>query len=492
MSKLNNLDLLLSRLADPSGLVRDLSCRSISTLLLNPELREKVETSLFQWMKEQKLESLAPLGVLAFLRAKLTNNSFEMPSFKMLKDAIEKPSVLSWIFLRECTDSFPLRLQNMHSSSAPDCYKAESIFEKYSRYGMRPFYAHNVEELEEMHDLPVEKQWSFEFNEIVKESQLKPSPDSFDYKGREDDEHFEVFDPLLNEICLSSYLRTLAWLISKGVSRRKIVNLVIEICPIDLGLWRLENSSRPKFWPKINTNEKDASANNQIWNQLNLLYRAQFTQETDWVIAKADGRVSESAEILDLNISGFFKASDGCLTPDISELINWLFFPYRIENTNYSLCFEGKIKPLSPKNWKQNFRDWIIYPAMWEITPKTALSWQFWRLSRGVYFPAPFILEKPGSFECKKDSLAIYEGPTIVGKWRDWTDGLTDRMTANLPPSTGNVLMIKRSIIERFEKKTNSEFCWGCCITRFCRSGRFERYNENYDYKLYVKEQVTT
>jgi hypothetical protein len=487
MSQLNKLDLLLSRLADPSGLVRERTCRSVSSLLLKPEMEEKIEASLFKWMKAQKLESLAPIGLLTLLRAKITDNSFEIPAFEKLKDAIQRPSILSWLLLKKFTDSLPLNVQNMHSASATNYYKIEQFFTKYSRYPIPQLCAHRVEELEQTYNLTVEKQWSFEFSEISRENNLKPSIEPFYYKGRSDDEHFEVFDPLLSEMYLSSYLRTLAWLVYKRLPKRRIVNLALEICPIDLGLWRLEPNSRPPYWPQISSGEKATDTKDKIWNQVNKLRQAQMGTETGWVIAKADGRVFEGPEILDLNICGFFKASVGLSKPDCQELVSWLVYPGRIKHTIYSLSFEGKIKPVNVKKEKQFFKDWLVYPATWKIAPKTALTWQFWRLSRGINFPAPFLLEKSSSFKCRTDALEIYEEQTLVAEWRDWTDGLTEKVTANLPPSTGNVLMLKRDIIKRFEKKTSSEFCWGCCITRFHRDARFERYNEENSYKLYEK-----
>lgn len=487
MNELNELDLLISRLEDPSGLVRERACRSISSLLLTLEWKEKIVDSLCQWMKSQKLESLAPLGLLALLRAKLTDNLFEMPASKQLIGIIQRPSILSWMLLRECVDSPPLNVQKMHSESAPYAYKIDPFFDKYCQYFIPPLCKYRVEELEKTCCLPIEKQWSFEFSEILRETKLKPSIDPLYYKGRSDDEHFKVFYPLLSEIYLSGYLRTLAWLVHNSLPIRVAKELVLEIIPIDLGLWRLEPTSRPTYWPRINSKGKITDTKNEIWKQVTKLHQKQSKTATEWVIAKADGRVFEGSEILDLNICGFFRVSVGSSKPDCQELVNWLVYPFRIEHKLYSLFFEGKIKHLSAKKGKQIFMDWIVYPATWEMAPKTALTWQFWRLFRGIDFPSPFILENSGRFECRKDALNIYEGQTLVAEWRDWTDALTERFTANLPPSTGNVLMLKRKVIKRFEQKTNSEFCWGCRVTRFHRGARFMLYNEDNNYKIYEK-----
>lgn len=490
MTELNKrIELLFSRLTDPSGLIRERACKSIADLLLDPNWKDAIEESLFRWMRNQQPESLASLGLLVLLRAKLIDDSFEMPTFAELKDSLQSPSILSWMLLREFdATGLPLNVQNMHSGSAPDDYKIDSFFVRYCKYFLPPEYLYQLDELEKTYHIPIKKQLSFESSAMLRKMKFEPSVEPLYFKGRPEDEHFVVLDFLLSEIYRSAYLRSLAWAVNNTLPIEEAKKLALKTCPIDLGLWRLNPNVKPIYWPTINLmKEGITDIKNEIWKQVNNLCQSQPLSKKEWILAKADGRVFEGSDIFDLSICGFFRVRKGPSKPNDSELINWLIYPCMIDHEVYSLSFEGTINPLPAKENLQKFMDWIVYPASWAIVPKTSSTWQFWRLERLVHFPAPFIVENPMTFKCRKDALTICEGENLIAEWRDWTDGISEKKTANLSFNTGNVLMLRRPIIERFEKKTNSEFCWGCCITKFHRDHPFDYYTEDHDYKIYMR-----
>lgn len=485
----NGIELLFSRLTDPSGLIRERACRSIADLLLDPNWKDTIGESLFRWLKNQQLESLVSLGLLVFLRAKLTDDSFEMPTFTELEDSLQSPSILSSMLLREFdATNLPLNVQNMHSGSALDDYKTDTFFVKHCKYFLPPEYLYQLDELERTYHIPIKKQWSFESSEMLTKMNFEPSVEPLYFRGRPEDEHFVVLDFLLSEIYRSAYPRSLAWAVNSGLPIEEAEKLALKTCPIDLGLWRLNPNAKPVYWPRINSIEEGITdIKSAIWRQVNNLWQSQLSSKNEWILAKADGRVFEGSDIFDLSICGFFKVCNGPSKPNDSELINWLTYSCMINHEIYSLCFEGTISSLPAKENLQKFMDWIVYPASWVIVPKTSSAWQFWRLGRLIHFPAPFIVENPMTFKCRKEALTICEGENLIAEWRDWTDGISEKKTANLSLNTGNVLMLRRPIIKRFEKKTNSEFCWGCCITKFHRDHPFDYYTEDHDYKIYMR-----
>lgn len=433
---------------------------------------------------QQRLESLAPLGLLVFLRAKLNNNSFKMPIAKELTGVMLRPSILSWIITRTFIPDAKINIENMHSSTAPNNHKIDPVFQKYAGFANRLIEC-RIEELEKTFDLPVNRQWSFEFSAILSRMDFRLSLEPLYYKGRDEDEHFVAFDPLLTEVYFSSYLRTLAWLVDQKLTLKEAIKLVIELCPIDLGLWKLEPNLKPDYWP-VTKGKKMQGNTKRIWNQVARLQSMQPKEESEFVIIKAEGRVfSGYDEFLDLNICGFFRRCKGPLKPDIPVVVNWLSHPPLIDHKTYSLCFEGKIKPLNPVRQELLIGDWGVYPASWKIHPKTGSKWQYWRLFRGISFPVPYVISEPVKFECNSEAIDLHEGQILIAKWLDWTDGLNEKTIANLPPSTGNTLLLKRSVIDRFEKETNTEFCWGCNITSFNRETHYGRYAEKHDYKIY-------
>ena len=196
-------------------------------------------------MNTQTLESLASLGLLVFLRAKLTDNAYNMPRFEVLDKSIKKQSIFSHLLLREVSSAITLNVENMHSPSAPDTYLFDLFFEKYKQYATYPWCDYTLDKIETSYYLPAKKQWNYEFSKITKENNVTLSIDPLHYCGRSDDEHYKVFSPLISEAYLSSYLRTLAWLVFKGLPEREIFHLAAQVFPINLDLWKVEPNPRP-------------------------------------------------------------------------------------------------------------------------------------------------------------------------------------------------------------------------------------------------------
>jgi hypothetical protein len=482
MNQLDNLDLLFLRLKDPSGLVRERACMSISTLLLSEDSKE-VESRLLNWMNLQTLESLAALGLLVFLRAKITKSDYQLPGFAIFDRSILKRSIYSYLLLKRISNTAKLNVQNMHSSSAPETYSGDPFFEQYKQYAALPWCVYALDKIEQLYNEPARKQWSFEFQAIQKANGVRLSINPLYYCGRSDSEHFKIFSPLLSEVYLSSYLRTLAWLISKGLPEEEIIRLAAKTFPVNLDFWKVEPNPKPAYWSTAYSEKNQPIIACKIMSEAEALVKKVMAPSQ--TLIEAAGRLFEGTVVFDINIFGFFVKSVGSLPPTCQELLSWLFNPDVEEYNTDLLSFEGKLEPKNAEKQQVSINDWVAYPAVSQVIPNTFCPWQFWRLARGIYVPSSILLEKPCSIECNTHAIAFREDKEVIAEWIDWTDGLTEKASANLPPSTGNMLTLNTNVVERFRKRTASKLYWGCCLTKFERESRYENYKISNDFTIF-------
>lgn len=483
------LAFLFSRLTWPSGMVRERACVAIADLLLNSRWTEIVQRHLIRWMKAQTLESISAIGLLVLLRAKIQDSAFVISSTEQLLSALHKPSVLSWILMNELLPANvpPPNWTTLNSGSAPKDFEPEPFFTKYSRSFLPPIYSNLAEEIEASKSIPFVRQWAFEWRRILDSIDKKVSTGPIDFVGRKDSEHYVVIDFELSEVYRSAYLHALAWAMMIGaLSENYARSLTIMTCPIDIGLWRLRPTSKPVWWPKADEPEgKIDTVPAQIWRQVEALWKKWRDQGDDWIIAEASGRVHEGTTAYDLEIFGLFQVCQGATAPSLEELAAWYRWENDIQYGPCSLRFEGIIKPISSDTLAQSFGDWGVVPAACRVSPYTTPRWQFWRIYRDIWLPAPFLSSNQLTFQCSDDALIIRDGEEIIGRWTDWTDGLREKMTANLPPSTGHYLLVRRQKIEEFAAETNSVLCWICRLTGYHREYNYQPYKHFLDHHQY-------
>jgi hypothetical protein len=72
-----------------------------------------------------------------------------------------------------------------------------------------------------------------------------------------------------------------------------------------------------------------------------------------------------------------------------------------------------------------------------------------------------------------------YPGDDIA-HWSDWTHKLREMTTPDLTPSTGQMLRIRRSLIEREIAKRGGVFAWICRITTYHRKYRHNAFTKSH------------
>lgn len=481
---MHNLKFLISRLKWPSGMVRERACVAIADLLIDSEWSEIQKENLIDWVRKQSLESVAVIGLIPFLYAKAKSKEF-VPPVEELLNACQKPSILSWILTNEMA-SHNIRFPNwaiLNSGSAPDNFVTNPFFMRYARNFLPPIYMEISMDIQKSKDIPFVRQWAFEWHKILQNTSEKTSADSLVFRGHEHSEHYGVIDFKMSEIYRSAFLRALAWSIMiDSLLVADAIFFALKACPVDFGLWNLKPRSRPAWWPS-------SAEQSQIWKQVELVWK-QRTKEKEWVIGEATGRVRENDTVCDLDIFGMLivKKSKGNI--DLTKLSDWYRYNNIASHREFSPYFEGIVRQVPFTDLIKDIGGLRVAPVSNQVWPHTIPRWQFWRMYRGIWIPAPFVGRKDLTFCCSKKGLIIEDGEGIIGKWRDWTDGLEEKLTANLSPATGQYLLVNRKRLEEVMNRTNSHYCWLCCLRTYHRQHDYEPYQQSTSHKIYESKKI--
>jgi hypothetical protein len=458
-------------------------------MLVQPQYAQIVMDHLLDWIASQELESLAVLGLLALIRASIIDTTFKQPPAANLHDALCKPSILSVALLRELgyTDTPEPDWTGMCTPHVPQDFVPQESFQEHCRTFIPPVYYQEATALERRYNIPFVKHWAYEWQQILDHMAIRPSSGILSFRGRPDDEYYGATDFCLSEVYRSAYLRTLAWAVSEGTVPPKYATyLATESCPVDPALWKVKSGLRPGWWPEP---EKSSSHLDTVaagvWQQIEKLWDDQKGAFGDYVLGQASGCVSLADTAYDLEIQGCFQKCIGATRPDLSKIMEWHASRRPVSYVPHNMRFEGVISRENTDQFDEVFADWMILPAAVQIWPRMPPRWQFWRMDRGIWFPLPFIFSHDPTFECTEDSVTVFEEDRIVSCWKDWASNLKEKTTANLPPPTGQYLLIDRDVVESFTREANCSFCWTCKLTHFYREHSFEKYKTFSDYHEY-------
>ena len=481
-------------------MVRERACTAIAELLVDSDNSANVRSHLLRWISEQRLESLAAIGLLVLIRAKGLSNDFELLSPAELSHCITKPSLLSWLLLQELYDensSEPDR-PTLNSSPAPDGFQGDPFFLKYIKMFVPPIYSDNAHAIGQLEKIHFFQQWSFEWQQLVAELGAEPSADSFHIHGYDDSEHYVAFDTKLSEVYRSAYLRSLAWAIAEQhLSSEEAVEYGLIACPSDIGLWYLKPGPRPDWWPQaVEPEGKIDTIPGQIWPQIEALWGNQRNESRDWLILEAGGRVHAGNMTYDLDVFGVFQQylGDEHGNANLEEMAHAcrteLFASYEPASL---LRFGGTIAQVSAQRFARRFGNWGVIPASFQLNPQTTPRWQFWRVYRGFWVPAPFLAgDRDLDFSCTDEAVITRNQEGLVAEWRDWAHGLREKMNANLSPATGQYLRIKREKIRQFEAETGTRFCWVCRLTGFDMRHSYGPFKTIYDHRDFGSTRLLT
>jgi hypothetical protein len=492
------LSLLFTQLTWPSGLVRERACVQIARLLIDSDYGDATSENLLQWMRSQRLESVNALGLVTLLRARLDNSDFGLPSFEELVAAVVKPSLLSALLFHELAPHEPDQVPHSieYSGETPNDFSADPFFGKHVKKFLAPYFDFLAGLIEEGEVIAFRRHWAFEWKRLIDETGVKLTDRTlyFWFGSSADEDRVPSTDTKLSEIYRSAFLRALAWAVSTDrLSPSAAMLFAAEACPVNLDLWNIKTSQKPVWFPiaeeSIGTIDVVPG---EIWPLVEQLWTDQLNNSSEWRIAETSGIVVDGESVYDLEIYGLFQKSHGSSEPRLEQVVAWSHDEVQLSaQFDGYLHFSGVIRQDRKKRWIHRFDDWSFAPAAGSLNANLLARWQYWRMHRRVWLPAPYLGERL-EFDCSDESVNAYENGQIIAKWFDWVDGLTERCNIQLPMATGQCLTIRRKTIEEFAKSTGSSFCWVCRLTGHHRKDTFQPYKEVHDYREFGCTRIAT
>jgi hypothetical protein len=484
------LQLLFRRMTWPSGLVRERACAAIATQLVRHDPAGLTRAYLLRWIREQQLESVAVLGLLVLVRALIEDGEYLLPPAGELFSLVSKPSILSWMLIKELLpdDGVELRESLRHSEAAPPEFVPDPAFHKYIRAYVPPIYEMWASTIEKRERIPFVRQWAYEWTKLLAEVSLVVTerPLNFWLRTDSEKEHYAAADMAVSEVYRSAYLRALAWALStEALSQNNALYFAAETCPVDLELWRLPPQAVPDWWVRATEPEgKIDTVPAQIWEQVEKLWEEQCSGADEWVVAQTSGRAHQGATIYNLEIYGLFQRFFSLASPDLEEITDWCRgeVKFNFRHRSY-LLFKGQPAQVGVNDFARDYGGWSVVPSFGRGDTTSPMRWQFWRMYRSLWMPAPYIGDSSITFGVEDGSLTFKDGEEIIGRWNDWTDGMSERIVEEVPPATGQYLQIRRSKLEQFAQATGSVFCWVCRLTGWHREHRYETYKAFTDYR---------
>jgi hypothetical protein len=497
--------MLFSRLTWPSPLARERACTAIAHLLAEPAHAPPVKVFLLLWLKAQHHESVCGLALLALLRAKIdAGGSCPIPASEV-RACLPWPSVQSSLLLAEygSDSTVPDEPGAWHSGDPPSSFTSPPFFGRHVRSFVAPVYDNSAKEIEQRMLVPFRRQWAYEWEIVLRRHPVELSVSSLRYwfGSQEADARCGAVDTPLSEIYRSSYLRALAWAVAtRGMDKDVAASLAAETIPIDLELWQLRPGTRPAWWPTAAEAGSTAleTAPEEIWPAVEDLWHRQQARGApwgeDWILTQASGRVRGGETVYDLSLLACFQLAVDPEDPSIGEVFDWCA---KGDDTSVTpitgsrLRFTGKVRPSRAWDMATRFGGWSVMPAVGCIDSGGALSrWQWWRGHRGLWGPASSLTRGGYTFRRDGDTLAFESDGEVIGRWCDWTDELRERIAPNILPATGQMLLTRRDVIERFASENRARFCWVVRLTAFCRERHYELYRPIHDYRTFGVSRI--
>ncbi len=487
------LSWLLSRLTWPVIRVRERASVELGALLRHPTVGDVTQSALLQWIAAQRLESLAALGLLPFLRARMEDSTYTAPLASVLK-SLHAPSPLAWLLLNELDGNHPLPFAEAcrHAETAPQDFTPAPFFARYVENFLPPGNADLIRIVERQEHVSIWKQWAFEWQRLLTVLGITPTRRELDewHRRLPGGERYAGIDTRLSEVYRSAFLRAAAWAGEQGVPPEVVLFVAARACPLDLDLWRVTPQVRPAWWPQIvqPAGQSDTSAAD-IWRQVEALWEQRGDDDT---LVAASGIVSHEETIYCLEIVGLFQRCIGPETPELAEIVAWWGGEANAEDIALALerpsplRFGGVMVDRPPESGLRRFADWLVLPAACPVTHSWAVPrWQMWRIEREMWLPAPYLAESTLTVACEPGAIVIRTSESEIGRWIDWADGLGETTFEGLPPRSGQAVCVRKSVIEQFAQQRNMSFCWLCQLTGYHRERQSRGYTSFAEQRIY-------
>jgi len=333
-----------------------------------------------------------------------------------------------------------------------------------------PIYEIDAHHIDDRHGLEFSRQWAFEWSKLHARAGRKPRAPDVDFWMRWGPDRLVTLDVVESEFYRSAFLRALAWAASRRrLSSSSVKYYCARVCPVNLDLWIVNLAPSPSWWPTITSTEGPLDRTpGEVLGQVERLWANQ--RGSEWFIAEASGEVSGGDVTYDVNICGVLQSCNGPSQPDFGRLFETC--QMGVSPGSELLRVEGAIRA-GGEDYEVKLGDWIVRPMAVRLLHGTIPRWQWWRGARGVWSPSPALLQDDFSVKLGDRELQFECGGDVFARWSDWMQSFHERSHSGLPPSTGQVLSIRRDIIQQAAERTSASVAWLCRWRAFRRKSQY-------------------
>ena len=479
----HTLELLIDRLRWPAGMVRERAASQLGNLIA--EGNHEAKDGVIAWIARQQLESLAAMGLLPFLRAARMKRE-RVFAIEELVSACEARSVLSDLYMNQIDPRYVSSIESCkHSGPPSDRWQSPATKDTDLVSSFQTSLRNRLETIEGVFLKSVARQFDFEVSELRRRYGDSPQH-AHTAAGYRNHGYHPGWDYIAREICLSAYLRTLAWTASTRVLPFDAVSMeAATIGPVDLALWEVGTSVCPEWWPELQAPSDKSSIDAEIATVMrNVESCTEAWIANDYVVLAAGGCLHQtSLRQYDLSVRSFFQRPIGPNRPSTEELFTYLQqVRTTIRQDSSPLRFEGRIETEASIDI---LGDWLIIPSSGSAYPVTPHIWQPWRRMRGIQCPTNVLTRADITAVCREDHIEYESGGKPMAYWSDWTSGMSSLVVRDLLPATGWMLVIPRVIADNFAHETGTTLAWSWEIVNQFRNYSYEGFTALTQYNDY-------
>ena len=451
------IELLVDRLRWPAALVRERAATQLGKLIV--EGNQDAPDALIAWIKHQELESLAAIGLLPFLYAATSGDAHPFTADE-LAAACKARSFLSELYLSHLEPSYVICSGLCrHSGWPPVEWQVPDQLSKLPTRPLGAIFRDRLQEIESHLLRSLTRQFDFEVSALSENHGVSPMR-ALRSTGSAEISH-PGWRPLVSEVWLSAFLRTLAWAASsESLPRDLALQEAAKASPIDLGLWGVRPTASPEWWPTAVTNGDRGEVDQEVVATLPNIKAAVDAWGTGshYVLA-ASGCISQTGLVQhDLEVRSFFQQAVGPDRPKSEDVFKYLCsVPGSVSQESSPLRFEGAV---TVDTTPRCLADWLVVPCSGSTLPNALIVWQPWRGVRGIQCPSHELADSDIQAVCREDSVDYESGGRLIARWSDWARGVSAVTVRNLLPASGWVLSAPRAVVDRFSEATGMKLAW--------------------------------
>jgi len=505
-------EILFSRLLWPSPIVRERTASAMAELFLHEKYGEKTLQKLCNWLANQKLETTVILGLLPLLKAIRKDKNKLKDRLLPVLSAIKVPSLLSSTLIKEIQNelkcdievpfeklSIPKELEQCPSDHTPD-----EFFKKFIKSFILPVYWDDANFLEKKYGVNFIRQWSWEFEKIIKKLNIPKNEDVLDYFGTNYRPLLIGFPSKISEAYKSSFLRTLALFHKENKIPDWAYHVYsYKICPIDVALWQILPQRPLGWWPRFSEslqNQQIDTVSPQAVKLIEYLVNSIcLSNDSSEILLAIRGPIQpvegwvQNKLFVEFSIIGFAYKTLGPYLPGDEEIANYVLWKsFWIPNPYTQKPFTFFDNPhdahFEPKELQWELGDILIMPLVSRLETLTINLWQW---SKEFPMGGMFGLSKPLiqndiKFiieENKWKYTSLDRGNISKGFW--WLMGIIEREDNERPIPVGQILTMNRDWLFSFLEENRLRLGFIAEIKILLKKHFYEKPKVNKIYKAF-------